>query len=133
MDGIDQLEAKVNVLLEKELTKLENLNYNELLLQQIAINRQIAKQRGISNKTLLENFYQKYKLGRVHYDVNKQTIDDSLVVNIRIPCPKTLQCKHQYIGIGIKDPPLAGTGDGKKEAEEIAAKQALHYLTNMLI
>ena len=115
--GIDKLEEIVNAKLAKEMTNLEKLTSNELLLQQIAIQKQLAKEKIQSTKTLLDNFYMKYKLDRpVKYIRHSK---DNLI-HTYILCPKNIKCNDYYIGLGVDST--------KNKSEEIAAEQALLYL-----
>ncbi len=119
--NIDVLENKVNSMINKELTKLENLTQNELLLQQRSVQQQLAKTREISSKTKLENFYVKNKLSKpIKYVTSKIKSE----YHTSIICPSNLNCDLNYIGVGIDF--------DKKQSEEKAAKEALSYLEQFL-
>ncbi len=114
---LDITKAKMDIKQFYEGGYLDEYTMDEL------IQKEIAKNAFVSYKTQLSNFYNKYNLIQpVKYIVIKQN-----PLKIGVVCPINLKCEnasYSIIGIGIDY--------SKKQAEELAAKEALEYLQTII-
>lgn len=125
---LKEIREHVNYLIEEERRKLENMSMDNLLIQQAAVVKEVAKRTEMRYKTRLDNYYNKYNLQKpVNYIyIQKGRYGKKNIVGIA--CPLNIKCDtgKRYMGYN-----LIGIGESyaKKDAEELAAEQAFNYLT----